>query len=178
MPDQNLVFLLRGVNLGAHRRLPMARLREAALKAGLDSPVTYLASGNLLARSSQDPDAAGAALRAGLRDGLGLRTDVIVRTADRLARIVADYPFPSSETRASHILFFSEAGEPRALAALLDTPALLPEQWTMAARETFLYLPFGVARSRLASALIAAEPRRGTMRGLRTVAALAEMAGD
>ena len=43
--------LLRGVNVGGHRRVPMARLRQVMTAAGLENAATLLASGNLLVSS-------------------------------------------------------------------------------------------------------------------------------
>jgi uncharacterized protein (DUF1697 family) len=47
------VALLRGINVGGHRKVPMALLRETALGIGLIEPRTYVASGNLVFRSEE-----------------------------------------------------------------------------------------------------------------------------
>jgi hypothetical protein len=43
--------LLRGVNLGRQRKLPMAALRDSLTAAGLTGVRTYLQSGNIIAES-------------------------------------------------------------------------------------------------------------------------------
>src|SRR4029453_8567157 len=42
------VALLRGINVGGNRKVPMARLRELCADAGLSDVRTYIASGNLV----------------------------------------------------------------------------------------------------------------------------------
>ncbi len=42
------VALLRGINVGGHKKVPMAELREALTKAGFINPKTVLASGNVV----------------------------------------------------------------------------------------------------------------------------------
>ena len=46
------VALLRGINVGGNRKLPMAELRALAEALELENPRTYVASGNLVFGSS------------------------------------------------------------------------------------------------------------------------------
>lgn len=43
-----MVALLRGINVGGNRKVPMARLRKLAIDLGYTDVATYIASGNLL----------------------------------------------------------------------------------------------------------------------------------
>jgi|SRR5579875_3062878 hypothetical protein len=43
---RTFVALVRGMNVGATRKLPMADLRSLCLELGLKSPQTYIQSGN------------------------------------------------------------------------------------------------------------------------------------
>jgi uncharacterized protein (DUF1697 family) len=47
------VALLRGINVGGHRKVPMAALRETAEALGLRKVRTYVASGNLVFETEQ-----------------------------------------------------------------------------------------------------------------------------
>jgi len=47
--------MLRGINLGPHRRVPMADLRAALSEAGYEQVRTLLASGNVVLSSDADP---------------------------------------------------------------------------------------------------------------------------
>lgn len=50
-------LLLRGINVGGHRRVPMASLKTQLAQAGLTNIVSYINSGNLIFTSTSDPTA-------------------------------------------------------------------------------------------------------------------------
>lgn len=108
------IALLRGVNVGPHRRVAMADLRATLTTAGFGAVRTHLQSGNIVLES----DIAGAALRdavaAALVTDLNLNTDVIVRSADELAAAIDGDPFGEIATDpARHVLGFCQ-GAPAA----------------------------------------------------------------
>ena len=58
------IVLLRGINLGKHRKLPMADLRAVLSGLGYTDVATYIQSGNaVLTAEEPDPEAVGAAVR-------------------------------------------------------------------------------------------------------------------
>ena len=62
------VALLRGINLGAKRRVPMADLRALLTEAGYDDVRTYVQSGNIVLGATRGRrDGAARAARADLR---------------------------------------------------------------------------------------------------------------
>ena len=42
------VILLRGINVGGHKKVPMAELRELLGKKGVSDVKTYIQSGNIV----------------------------------------------------------------------------------------------------------------------------------
>ena len=46
------IALLRGINVGGHRKLPMAELRELCLVLGWKDVQTYIQSGNVVFRAN------------------------------------------------------------------------------------------------------------------------------
>ncbi|WP_336964480.1 DUF1697 domain-containing protein [Sphingobium aquiterrae] len=87
------VALMRGINVGGHRPLPMARLRELCVARGWDNPRTYIQSGNLIVGAPGPLEAVRAALEAMIAAEFGFATDVIVRAAFDWAGYVAANPF-------------------------------------------------------------------------------------
>ena len=102
------VALLRGVNLGK-RQLKMADLRRLATKIGLDDATTYIASGNLLFRSSKGEQALKSALEAALAEHMGARVGVMVRTAEQLSGVVAANPFGKEAPNLTVAIFLDAA---------------------------------------------------------------------
>jgi len=45
---QNYVALLRGINVGGHRKISMQELRTLLSKSGLENVQTYIQSGNII----------------------------------------------------------------------------------------------------------------------------------
>ena len=171
--SQVLVALLRGVNVGGRSSLKMADLRSLAEGLGFEDVTPYLQSGNLLFRTSQPVAKASAALRAALQEATGRDVAVATRTAPQLTAVVEQCPF--EDVASVHVAFAVDGAQPTA--PEVDPDAFAPERFEVRGRETYLYLPDGMGRSPLAQALSkGARAADGTVRGWRTVTALAERA--
>src|SRR5688500_1099201 len=82
------VALLRAINLGAKRKVPMARLRELLTEHGYSDVVTYVQSGNVVLTSRKRPESVERDLRKLLSREFGFDIPVIVRSRDQLAALV------------------------------------------------------------------------------------------
>ena len=173
------VVLLRAVNVGGTGKVPMPRLRELLAEAGLEDVATYVQSGNVVVSPGSVTGGAeeiGDAVHNAIRDGFGLNVPVVVRTAAQIAKVVAANPFPEADPSRVGVLFAS-GRIPKAEIERLAGRATASEDVRRAAGHVFINCPGGFGRSKLAVA--AGAPRNDlvvTMRNLRTVAKLAEMA--
>lgn len=151
-------LLLRGVNVGGHRKLPMADLRAALESLGHADVATYLQSGNAVL-SARGTGAArlAAQAEAALADRCGVRTRVLVRTHAQLAALVAANPFPdaSAEPAKLHVVFLSAAPD-RAGGAALDADALAPDRFALGTDAVYLRYAVSAGRSRLAEVVLKA----------------------
>jgi uncharacterized protein (DUF1697 family) len=86
------VALLRGINVGGNAIVRMAELRDCASGLGLEDVSTYIASGNLLFRSSTRATVLEAALEEAIEQQFGLPIRVVVRNAREIARIAEAIP--------------------------------------------------------------------------------------
>src|ERR1700726_80732 len=86
------VVLLRGINLGARNRIAMPALRELLTSAGFDHVRTYVQSGNIVLGSDATPERLASQCRELIAQRLGLDINVVVRTRDELAEVVARNP--------------------------------------------------------------------------------------
>ena len=168
--------LLRGINLGPHKRIAMPRLREIVESLGHADVETHLQSGNVVftRRGRADP---GPALEAAIEKATGLDVAVVTRTADELARVVEANPYPVSDPTKVVVCFLADAAELADL-ELGDLTGYLPDELTVAGREVYVSVPNGQGRSKLMEALVKRRLRTTlTVRNWRTVTALAEMTG-
>lgn len=95
-----MVALLGGINVGGHRKVPMAELRALAATLGLDNPRTYVASGNLVFDASGAPEAIEPRLEEALQKRFGFKVDVLVRTTAQWRRYAQGNPLPEQSAAA------------------------------------------------------------------------------
>ena len=84
------ILLLRGINVGAHNRIPMPSLRERLTAAGFADVRTYVQSGNVLLSSDASPEELARACEREISAEYGLSINVVARTRDELAEQAVD----------------------------------------------------------------------------------------
>jgi uncharacterized protein (DUF1697 family) len=145
-----LVALLRAVNVGGTAKAPSAALKAAAEGVGLQDVRTVLQTGNLVFSADAEPEALEKRLERAFLDGLGLKTEVMVRTAAEWSAIVAANPFPDeAKSDPSHLLVMVMKREPleEGVKALRAHPG--PERIEARGRELYIVYPEGIGRSKL-----------------------------
>jgi uncharacterized protein (DUF1697 family) len=89
------IALLRGVNVGGHKKIPMAALKRAFEAMGFQDVRTALASGNVIFETSSKDPRLDLAISRGLEKTFGFPVPVILRTVRELRAIVDSDPFRS-----------------------------------------------------------------------------------
>ena len=171
------VALLRGVNLGPHKRMKMVDLVAVFEKCGCAEIATYIQSGNVVFTAPAGGIDA-AMLEAAIEKRFGFSAPVVLRTAEELDGAIAANPYPNcdQERDRPHISFLAD--EPLAEhVALLDPQRSPGDSFTVRGRELYLLFPTGIANNKLTSQYFDSRLKTtGTARNWRTVLALAEMA--
>ena len=144
------VVLLRGVNVGRHRRVTMADLRAAMAAAGYPDVETHVQSGNLLVSTSVRTARLAADVEAALRAELGLEVDAIVRTGAQLRKVLTANPFlaEGGPTNALHVGFAKVKPTPAAVRALAERD-FGRDRATVVGAEVYLCYPDGQGRSKM-----------------------------
>jgi len=159
----------------------MPALRSLLGEAGFEDVRTYVASGNVVLSSSSDP--AGVASRAEglIAEQFGFDVDVIVRTRDELAEVVARNPLGdvAVDPRRYQVTFLDEEIEAAALARL-DLLSFEPERLVSVGRELYTWHPEGIGRSKLWAKVASRGGlgATGTARNWNTVTTLLAMADE
>jgi uncharacterized protein (DUF1697 family) len=144
------VAFLRGINVGATKRMTMAELREVFLGLGHSDVKTLLQSGNVVFTASGKASALEAQLHEGILARFGFDVAVVVRTASELRAIVAKNPLPeAAQDGAKLLVAFLSARLKASTVAGLDPAAFAPERFVIAGREIYLSCPNGVQESKL-----------------------------
>ena len=115
-----LALLLRGINLGPHKRIAMPDLRAALEDAGYAGARTLLASGNVVVESRKKPATVARDVEKLIRERFGVDVAIVTRTQAQLERVVARDPFGDAVTNGSRYMVAFLAGTPsgRGVAAL------------------------------------------------------------
>ncbi|MFE0444782.1 DUF1697 domain-containing protein [Streptomyces fungicidicus] len=172
--------LLRGINVGGSRKVPMAELRTLLEGLGHDGVRTHLQSGQAVFASGHgDEESLAAELAAAVERHFGFPVDVIVRDHAYLKGIVEACPFPAAELEPKqlHVTYFSAPVTPERFTEV-DRAACLPEDFRLGDRALYLYAPNGLGRSKLAEHLSKPRVNKGvvaTSRNWNTVRKLAEL---
>ncbi len=172
------VVLLRGINLGPRNRIAMPALRDALSEAGFEDVRTYVQSGNVVLGSELPEEELVSTCQKVIADSFGLEINVVSRTGDELAEVVARNPLKAVAKNPKRYQVSFLAREPgRDVVESLMALKAPKEALEAIGRELYAWHPEGVARSKLWAAL--ANKRLGvsaTARNWTTVTTLMEMA--
>ncbi|MBK8024784.1 MAG: DUF1697 domain-containing protein [Chloroflexi bacterium] len=146
------ISLLRGINVGGNKKVPMADLKTLYESLGFAGARTLLQSGNAVFASERtDLDGIVRDLEAGIRQRFGFESRIVLRTAEQWVAVVAAHPFtPEQIAEPSKILvtFLADIPSEEAIAALLAAHQG-PEQIHVLGREVFTFYADGMGRSKL-----------------------------
>jgi uncharacterized protein (DUF1697 family) len=174
------IVLLRGINLGPNRRVPMAELRALFADAGYGTVRTYVQSGNIVLDSDSEPAQLERETAELISERFGFDVPVVVRTRDELAAVVARNPLRElvTEPRRYQVSFLSEPLGADTVKGL-NGAVVEPEALFVDSREIYAWHPEGVARSKLWNTLAGTGLGvTATARNWTTVCTLLEMADD
>ena len=175
------VALLRGINVTGNNIVPMKVLAEIFVQAGCSDVRTYIASGNVVFRA---PAAIMKTLSAKIPKAIGKKCGcepaVMFRSDEQMTEVIQRNPFlkRGADEKAFHVCFLDGVPDPEKFKAL-DVKEFLPDECALVDDVLYLFLPNGVAESKLARM----DLRRklgvvNTVRNWRTAKTLAEMAAS
>lgn len=166
--------LLKGINVGGHRRIAMADLRVALTDAGFDDVRTVLASGNVVLEAPKTETAdLETRLEAALAGALGVTTHFMVRDAAEWSAMIAANPFPDEAEREPGrllVLVMKTLLDQSKATAYLDSYDG-PERIEILGREVFIHYLDGQGTSALSLPRLG----NGTARNWNTVTRLATL---
>lgn len=103
------IALLRGINVGGHKKVPMAELRELLTKTGFENIQTYIQSGNIILQSKEEriPNIEST-IQKSIIDHFGFEVPVIVKTRTDLQIIFDTCPFSEEKKVNSYFIMLSD----------------------------------------------------------------------
>ena len=174
------IALLRGINVGGHKQISMADLRDLLTQLGLADVRSLLQSGNLVfGATGRTSTQLERLLETEADKRLALKTDFFVRTAKEWEGIVAHNPFRKEAARDPGHLVVMFLKDPPSVTGVKALQSGITGREVVRAARKHLYIvyPDGIGRSRLTNAVIDQRlGTRGTGRNWNTVLKLAALA--
>lgn len=146
------VSLLRGINVGGHKKIKMADLRELYASLGFRQVRSLLQTGNVVFETDEaDMALVKARLEAGIADRFGFAVPLIMRSPAAFKSVFKRHPFTDAqlaEPRKIAVVFLPEAASAKAVETLRQgNPG---REFIQAdGSELFVFYTDGQARSKL-----------------------------
>jgi uncharacterized protein (DUF1697 family) len=148
------VALLRGINVAGKHCLPMQQLIDIFIEAHCCEVRTYIQSGNVIFKAKSANVAELAVLVAKkIEQRFGFACPVVLRTVEQMTQAVRDNPFlrAGMPEQTLHVYFLADLPSPSAIKSL-DPDRSAPDAFRVLDRQIYLYLPNGMARTKLTNA--------------------------
>lgn len=162
------VALLRGINVGTGRKVPMAELRETFDELGHTDVRTYIQSGNVVFTTTAAPAKVRATVESALERDYGFAVTVLLRTPAELASVVKRNPYGG----AAYVTFLDGKPDPKQAKTIDPTP-FAPDEFTVSGREVFVRCPNGYGRTKINNTFFERKlATKATTRNWKTVTTL------
>ncbi len=164
------VALLRGINVGKAKRIPMAELRAVLTRLGYTGVATLLNSGNAVFQAAAGTSADHARkIAAAIAAQLKVDVPVVVKSARELSAIIAANPIAADAADHARLLvaFVQDAKSLPDLRAI-QSLVVPPERFAVGRNVAYLFCANGILESKAAVALLGRAGRRATSRNLAT----------
>lgn len=172
------IALLRGINVGKARRLPMVELRGLLEEIGFRDVRTMLNTGNIVFETD---DASAEELELEIASAISQRFDfdvpTMVLSPEVVQQVIDENPIADAADDPSRFLIaFLGADVDRQKLMEIEDQAKPTEAFALRERAAYLWCPDGISKSRAAASLL--KPTYGTLttRNLRTTLKLCDLA--
>lgn len=145
------ISLLRGINVGGHKKIPMKDLKTLYESAGFTNVKTYIQSGNVVFNAkSSDILRINTKIEKAIEDSFGFPVTVITRLDADLGKIIKRNPFAGQDRIDERHLFVVFLGAKPSTAAVkeLSIPAVKTrDELKVSGLEIFVHCPDGYGRT-------------------------------
>lgn len=171
------IAILRGINVGGKRKIPMADLRSLCENLGWKDVKTYIQSGNIIFTSDRPNSELEEILESTLKKIYDFQIPVIVRSSNELLTTIRKNPFltENKSTKQLHLTFLKEKPS-KEKAELFMSIDFHPDDLKIEDKDVFICCTGKYHQSKLTNNFI--EKRLGTAattRNWETVVKLSEM---
>ncbi|QNJ97151.1 hypothetical protein ALE3EI_0573 [Constantimarinum furrinae] len=97
------IALLRGINVGGHKKILMKDLRALFERIGYSEVASYIQSGNMVFSSESDTEH-DKRISEAIEEAYGWDVPVLVKTSDEIKAILDECPFPKEKKESAYFM--------------------------------------------------------------------------
>lgn len=174
------IALLRGINVGGHRKINMKELKALLEELGLQDVRTYIQSGNIVFNHTAiEEQSLTAQIETKLKDHYGFDVPTLIRTQAELAECIEQNPFLSDNEPDLKQLYttFLSAEPDQSRVDSLSAMQYGADEFRIMGRTIYLYCRGGYGNTALTNLLFEQKLKvPATTRNWRTINELKRMA--
>jgi uncharacterized protein (DUF1697 family) len=175
------ISMLRGINVGGHKKIKMDTLKQLYAELGYTHVQTYIQSGNVIFQT-QDADTLNLVknIAKQILEVTGLEVPVLVLELDEMKRIVENNPFnldSTKNTASFHVTFLSETPDTISFEKIKSTD-FGADHFELLNKAIYVYCPNGYGTTKLTNTFFENKLKvTATSRNWKTVNELVRLAG-
>lgn len=148
--QQTYIILLRGINVGGHKKIKMTELKTLLEKAGFEAVRTYIQSGNIVLQwAGTDENELASSIGALIQKEYGFEVQVMARTVTEWAATIKAQPFESEDYKKLHITFLAAVPAQEKVEKINPNDFLPNDAFKIVGRAVYLHCPNGYGNSKL-----------------------------
>ena len=169
------IALLRGINVGGHKKLKMTDLKLLFEDLGFENVTTYIQSGNVVF-SAKDGENLEAKISKEIEKRFGWEVSVLVKTAHELTKILKDCPFDKAKKAEAYFMLLATPPKTEFMEALANL-SYPEEEFVITPECVYISYKNGAGKAKLNNNFFEKKLQvTATTRNFRTLAKLVELA--
>ena len=177
------ISVLRGINVGGHKKILMVDLKNLYKKLGYTQILSYIQSGNVVFDSDNgDRNFIVSAIETAISKQYGFDVTVIIRTHAEIKHAIKNMPYGDIDLvadGAKYFLTLLSENPSKENSQLLMGYVKPPEQMTIEGNHIYTHYPNGAGRSKLTNALMENKLKvKATSRNWKSLVKLIELSSD
>lgn len=171
------IILLRGVNVGGHRKIKMAEFKQLLIDQGFQNVITYIQSGNILCQGNQSKPAIKQQIESLILKNYGFEVTAFVLDQTKLKNIIQDNPFISQQIPIEKLYctFLEKQPDPKTQKKFLELKTQ-DEVFTFAGPLLYFCYHKGYGKAKLSNPVVEKKLKmQATTRNWKTMTKLLDM---
>jgi uncharacterized protein (DUF1697 family) len=143
------ILLLRGINVGGHRKIKMADLKALLQTLGYAEVQTYIQSGNIILQTEESTTEVAQKVKDAITKDYGFELPTMAISIEEWAEVIEAMPFKEvEEEKFLHLTYLAEKPEQEVFQNI-KVPLKGEEAYQLIDKTIYLYCPNGYGRTKM-----------------------------